>query len=100
MSRYTLILAGALCLGAVGAQAQSGAPSPNLPMNHPVMTPMAAPAPVPVPPAAPTLVLGRPSPAEPLAGVTLPTQRVGDGAYNGGGVVLEHMPDGTTRQVQ
>lgn len=100
MSRYTLILAGALCLGAAGAQAQSGAPSPNLPMNHPVVTPMAAPAPVPVPSAAPALVLGRPSPAEPLAGVTLPTQRVGDGAYNGGGVVLEHMPDGTTRQVQ
>ena len=43
-------------------------------------------------------ILGR-SPAEPFAGVTLPTQR-GDGAYQGGGVVLEQDENGVTRQVR
>ncbi|WBV42973.1 hypothetical protein [Pseudoroseomonas cervicalis] len=41
-----------------------------------------------------------PTPAQPFAGVTLPQQGVGDGAYNGGGVVLEYLPDGTTRVVR
>lgn len=42
-----------------------------------------------------------PVPTQPLAGVQLPPQQgVGNGAYNGGGVVLEHLPDGTTRIVR
>ncbi|RVT98593.1 hypothetical protein EOD42_00300 [Rhodovarius crocodyli] len=103
MIRKTMILAGVLMLGAVGAHAQGGGVSPNLPINHPVMTPMAAPAPVmiqqpvqaPMPPVQTTV-----RQADPLAGVSLPNQRVGDAAYNGGGVVLEHGPDGVTRQIQ
>jgi hypothetical protein len=42
-----------------------------------------------------------PTPAQPFSGLSLPQQQgVGDGAYNGGGVVLEYMPDGTRRVVQ
>ena len=41
-----------------------------------------------------------PSPAQPLAGVTLPNQGRGDGAYNGGGVVLEQDAAGVTRQIR
>lgn len=41
------------------------------------------------------------TPSDPLAGVTLPSQPgVGNGAFNGGGLVLEHLPDGTTRVVR
>ena len=41
-----------------------------------------------------------PTPQHPFAGVMLPNQAgVGDGAYNGGGVVLEYLPDGTRRIV-
>ncbi len=47
---------------------------------------------------APTIQL--PSPEQPLAGVTLPNQGRGDGAYNGGGVVLEQDSNGVTRQVR
>ena len=41
-----------------------------------------------------------PSPAQPLAGVTLPNQGRGDGAYNGGGAVLEQDSSGVTRQIR
>lgn len=41
-----------------------------------------------------------PAPAQPFNGLSLPSQQVGNGAYNGGGVVLEYMPDGTTRVVR
>jgi hypothetical protein len=40
------------------------------------------------------------TPTQPFSGLDLPKQGVGDGAYNGGGVVLEYMPDGTRRVVQ
>jgi hypothetical protein len=47
---------------------------------------------------------GRPNvmsaPQQPFSGLSLPSQQVGNGAYNGGGVVLEYMPDGTTRVVR
>ena len=46
--------------------------------------------------AAPTL---RPSPSNPFAGLTLPTQR-GDGAYQGGGVVLEQDDSGMNRRIR
>lgn len=49
-------------------------------------------------PAAPPVQL--PSPAAPMAGVTLPRDRSGDGAYNGGGVVLEQDGRGVTRQLR
>jgi hypothetical protein len=104
MIRTTMLLAGVLTLGAAGAHAQGGGVSPNLPINHPAMTPMAAPAPAmppqPVPMGAPVTVMTTTRQADPLSGVSLPSQRVGDGAYNGGGVVLEHEPNGTTRQVR
>ncbi len=45
-------------------------------------------------------VVQLPSPANPLAGVTLPPDRSGDGAYNGGGVVLEQDGRGVNRQVR
>ena len=35
-----------------------------------------------------------------LSGVNLPKQNVGNGAYNGGGVILEQQPDGTMRVVR
>ncbi|MBC9180009.1 hypothetical protein [Pseudoroseomonas ludipueritiae] len=40
------------------------------------------------------------TPSQPFTGLSLPQQGVGDGAYNGGGVVLEYLPDGTRRVVQ
>jgi hypothetical protein len=40
------------------------------------------------------------TPSQPFTGLALPQQGVGDGAYNGGGVVLEYLPDGTRRVVQ
>lgn len=40
------------------------------------------------------------TPTQPFNGLELPQQGVGDGAYNGGGVVLEYLPDGTRRVVQ
>jgi len=40
------------------------------------------------------------TPTQPFNGLALPQQGVGDGAYNGGGVVLEYMPDGSRRVVQ
>lgn len=40
------------------------------------------------------------TPNQPFNGLSLPQQGVGDGAYNGGGVVLEYLPDGTRRVVQ
>jgi hypothetical protein len=40
------------------------------------------------------------TPTQPFTGLSLPQQGVGDGAYNGGGVVLEYLPDGTRRVVQ
>jgi hypothetical protein len=40
------------------------------------------------------------TPTQPFNGLALPQQGVGDGAYNGGGVVLEYLPDGTRRVVQ
>jgi hypothetical protein len=41
------------------------------------------------------------TPAQPFSGLSLPNQpSVGDGAYGGGGVVLEYLPDGTRRVVQ
>ena len=46
--------------------------------------------------AAPTL---RPSPSNPFAGLTLPTHR-GDGAYQGGGVVLEQDDSGMNRRIR
>ncbi|WP_160000163.1 hypothetical protein [Roseomonas sp. 18066] len=65
------------------------------------MTPGAAPGMAPPPMTA----TGRPNmmaaPAQPFSGLTLPPQQqVGNGAYNGGGVVLEYLPDGTTRVVR
>lgn len=39
------------------------------------------------------------TPTQPFNGLSLPQQGVGDGAYNGGGVVLEYLPDGTRRVV-
>lgn len=39
------------------------------------------------------------TPSQPFNGLSLPQQGVGDGAYNGGGVVLEYLPDGTRRVV-
>jgi len=51
----------------------------------------------PVYPTAPPIL--RPSPNDPYAGVTLPTQR-GDGAYLGGGMVLEQDDDGVNRRVR
>ena len=45
---------------------------------------------------APTL---RPSPSNPFAGLTLPTQR-GDGAYQGGGMVLEQDDSGMNRRIR
>jgi hypothetical protein len=41
-----------------------------------------------------------PTPAQPFNSLSLPRQQVGDGAYNGGGVVLEYLPDGTRREVR
>jgi len=38
-------------------------------------------------------------PAQPFSGLNLPNQNVGNGAYNGGGMVLEYMPDGSVRAV-
>ena len=40
------------------------------------------------------------TPSQPFTGLSLPQQGVGDGAYNGGGVVLEYLPDGSRRVVQ
>lgn len=54
-------------------------------------------------PSAPVLVAPPvllPSPANPMAGVTLPPDRSGDGAYQGGGVVLEQDSQGVTRQLR
>lgn len=45
-------------------------------------------------------VVQLPSPANPLAGLTLPSDRSGDGAYNGGGVVLEQDGRGVNRQLR
>jgi hypothetical protein len=55
---------------------------------------IAMPAPMPVVPR----VIDGPAPAEPLAGVLLTPQAVGDRAYGGGGAVLEHR-NGMTRQL-
>lgn len=55
-----------------------------------------APTPSPVYGAPPVV---RPSPNDPYAGVTLPTQR-GDAAYQGGGVVLEQDENGVNRRVR
>jgi hypothetical protein len=41
-----------------------------------------------------------PTPAQPFTDLSLPQQQVGNGAYNGGGVVLEYLPDGTRREVR
>lgn len=41
-----------------------------------------------------------PTPAQPFSNLELPRQAVGDGAYGGGGLVLEYLPDGTRRVVQ
>ncbi|MCQ4160497.1 hypothetical protein NON00_11210 [Roseomonas sp. GC11] len=100
MARIPLTLAAAtLALTAGVAQAQMAAPmappraaDSAATYGMPGMAPGATP--VITPPAAP-------APAQPFANVTLPPQQgVGDGAYNGGGVVLEYLPDGTTRVVQ
>jgi hypothetical protein len=40
------------------------------------------------------------TPSQPFSDLNLPRQGVGNGAYNGGGVVLEYLPDGTRRVVQ
>ena len=52
------------------------------------------PAPMPLAPR----VIDGPAPAEPMAGVMLTPQAVGDRAYGGGGAVLEHR-NGMTRQL-
>ncbi|MFC3125365.1 hypothetical protein ACFOD4_09845 [Pseudoroseomonas globiformis] len=59
-----------------------GAPSTNL-------SPMAMPA--------PGTERAAPTPAQPFSNLNLPKQDVGNGAYNGGGIVLEYSPDGTSR---
>lgn len=38
-------------------------------------------------------------PSQPFSNLNLPNQNVGNGAYNGGGMVLEYMPDGSVRVV-
>jgi hypothetical protein len=52
------------------------------------------------PPGAPAPMPGMPmrTPDNPFSNLQLPKQSgVGDGAYNGGGVVLEYAPDGSLR---
>lgn len=95
MTRW--IIAPAILLVAGAAQAQHAQPAWK-------------PATVPTPPptyvvphspdyarSAPPVLL--PSPSDPYAGVTLPTQR-GDAAYQGGGVVLEQGSDGVNRRIR
>ncbi|KAA2213674.1 hypothetical protein [Teichococcus oryzae] len=74
--------------------APSMAQPPMQPISPPVargtMPPPGAPAPVPGTPMR--------APDNPFSNLQLPRQSgVGDGAYNGGGVVLEHAPDGSLR---
>ncbi len=86
--RHILSLLGCM-LAAGGAMAQPAKPAVE-------STPYVIPAP---PPPLPSVVQ-LPSPANPLAGVTLPADRSGDGAYQGGGVVLEQDGRGVTRQLR
>jgi hypothetical protein len=62
---------------------------------------MAQPAPMPM---SGTTADGRPMvpvPSQPFSQLNLPNEpAVGDGAYGGGGVVLEYLPDGTRRVVR
>lgn len=39
-------------------------------------------------------------PAQPFSNLNLPNTGVGDGAYGGGGMVIEYLPDGSRRIVQ
>ncbi|ONG45842.1 hypothetical protein BKE38_25950 [Pseudoroseomonas deserti] len=130
MARIRTTLATAAVLGAslglaVAAQAQSPYPAPYAanpvppPAGAAPMAPPVAPGmaphhrPMHPPGAASTYGMGAmtpapmgapnvsPTPAQPFSGLTLPSQQgVGNGAYNGGGVVLEYLPDGTTRVVR
>ena len=40
------------------------------------------------------------TPAQPFSNLNLPNTGVGNGAYGGGGLVIEYLPDGTRRIVQ
>ncbi|MBO1076366.1 hypothetical protein [Roseomonas marmotae] len=40
-----------------------------------------------------------PVPPNPFSDLNLPNQQVGNGAYMGGGAVIEYLPDGTRRVV-
>jgi hypothetical protein len=81
-----------------------GAPPP-VPMGRAPIggAPMGAPPMTAAPMGGPQTVYGRPvvpTPAQPFNNLQLPRQSVGDGAYGGGGLVLEYLPDGTRRVVQ
>ncbi|MBE9603900.1 hypothetical protein IAI18_03420 [Acetobacteraceae bacterium H6797] len=107
IAAFGIALAGVAAFGAPAVQAQTMAPP--VPMSERPVAPVPAyqaGAPginhTPATPAPIILPRGQtPTPANPFAGVNLPNEpQVGDGAYNGGGVVIESFADGTTRVVR
>ncbi|EHM02490.1 hypothetical protein HMPREF9946_01071 [Acetobacteraceae bacterium AT-5844] len=73
----------------------------GMPPTHVPPAPMGA-APMAPPMGGPQTTYGRPTvptPAQPFSNLQLPRENVGDGAYGGGGVVLEYLPDGTRRVI-
>lgn len=91
--------------GATPALNQGVAPPYTHAVPPPVMvapTPSASLAPaVPTGPAPIVLPRGQvPTPEQPFTGLELPKDSSGDGAYAGGGVVIEYYADGTKRVIQ
>ncbi len=76
--------------GGMGGQAPQGVGpqynTPGMPLGTVGPTNLNPPGVVPLPP-------------HPFAHLDLPNQNVGNGAYNGGGMIIEYLPDGTRVQI-